>query len=140
MLELSYVRPLFVGAVWPAIKDFVVPVCDMSNGRRTPAKVLAELMDNVTSLWVAHDDEHEIKAFAVTRLCQYDAVKLLCIEMAGGEDMDSWATDENFDVFVKFAQDNECDGIEIYGRGPAWARKMKNQGLEQFSTAVEIRW
>jgi hypothetical protein len=140
MLTVSYVRPLFVGDIWPSIKSWVAEVCDLTGGRRTAPKVLAELIDNVTSLWVAHDEDGEIKAFATTRIVPYDAVTLLLIELAGGEDMDSWATDENFDVFSKFAADNGCAGVEIYGRGRAWARKMSNQGLEEFSVAVEKRW
>ena len=139
-MEVAVVRPLFVGAVWPAIKDYVLAACEMTGGRRTPTRVLAEAMDGITILWVAYDDEQEVKAFATTRICQYDAVTLLCVEMAGGEDLDSWATPENFDVFIKFAQDNGCSGIEIHGRGNAWARKLKQQGWENFSNAVELRW
>ena len=63
-MEIAVVRPLFVGAVWPAIKDYVIEACAQTNGRRTPTKVLAEAMDAITTLWVAYDDEQEVKAFA----------------------------------------------------------------------------
>lgn len=96
-------------------------------------------MEDRASLWLAHDEGGLVKAFATTRICYYDAVTLLCIEMCGGEDLEEWATPENLDVFVKFAQDNGCSGIELHGRGDAWARKT-NFGWKKFSTSVEIRW
>lgn len=140
MLKISYVRPLFVGATWPLIREWVVKVCEMSGGRRSPPKVLAELMENMTSLWVAHDEEGTVKAFATTRICHYDAVTLLGMELIGGEEMETWLTDDNIQTMVTFAKENGCDGLEGYGRGQAWARKLKAYGWEHCSTTIEMRW
>lgn len=139
-LSISYVPPLYVGATWPLIKTYVHQVCDMSGGRATPVKTLADLMEGTTQLWVAHDENQTVKAYATTRICQYDAVRLLGVEMIGGEDMETWLTGDNIQIMVQFAKDNGCEGLEGYGRGMAWARKLKDYGWSVRSTTIEMRF
>lgn len=138
-VTIAYVHPSNVGATWPHIKDFVVKVCEESGGRRTPAKVLAQLITNLASLWVAHTEEMKIIAFATTRFIDYDDVKLMGIELVGGEDLDEWLEDGQR-IMAKFAMENGCDGLEGYGRGAAWARKLKHHGWTPCSTMIELRW
>lgn len=137
-MRIAYVRPDNVGATWPLIKDQMIRVCETTGGRRTPAKVLAELMQNQSSLWVAEEDG-EVAAFFTTRIIDYDAVRILGIELIAGDRIDEWV-EEGLETFMKFAQDNGCAGIEGYGRGRAWARKLSKHGWKDVASMVEIRW
>jgi hypothetical protein len=126
-VELSYVRPILVGTVWPSIKGFVQATCDATGGRRTPPKVLAELINNHASLWVMHDDQ-EIHGFISTKIVHYDAIDLLNIELVGGESVEEWLTPENISVLEYFAKENGCDGLEAQGRA-GWKPRVKPLGL-----------
>lgn len=138
-MHIAYVHPENVGATWPLIREWVIGLCNETGGRRTPAKLLAELMEGGCSLWVGVGDDGEVLSFMTTRIIDYDAVRLLGIEMVGGKDLEVWQ-DDGMTVFQDFAKKNGCSGLEGYGRGRAWARKLKDYGWDEISTMIELRW
>lgn len=138
-MKILYVEPDYVGLTWPLIKDYVKGVIDITGGRRSMASTLDEMVRNQVSLWVAQDGAGEIKGFITSRLVDYPDMRMLGVELVGGEDVSEWEH-ETMEAMIDFAKANGCSGLEGYGRGDAWARRLRQYGWTKVFTTVEMRW
>lgn len=74
-----------------------------------------KLKDGSLQLWVALNDNQEIKASAITSVDEGSEAKLCNILSLGGESLPEWV-DELDKNITDFAEKNGCDAIEYVGR------------------------
>lgn len=115
--------------LWGRVKEMLQPVAERTGGRWTVDDVAVRLANGHSQLWVAYDHEGIIHAAATTMINNYPSAKMLCVHMVGGTRMSEWMQD-GFDLMKRFAADNQCDGVEFYGRS-GWAKHMKALGFEK---------
>jgi hypothetical protein len=91
------------------------PAVDKSNGRWLVGDLLKALTDGSQQLWLAYNEDKEVKAALTTKIQEYPRGKVLEIVFAGGTDVGEWLT-ESFEVFKRFAKDCGCLGVEGVAR------------------------
>lgn len=138
-MKVIITPPELAGAVWPVIRPFVDRVVAKCRGRRTAFDTLRELLAGETVLWVIYDEKADATVgFATGRICRYDDFSLLGVELVGGDGLDSWE-DPLMETLTAFAKDQGCSGLEGYGRGAAWARKLRRKyNWRPVFTTVEL--
>lgn len=128
-MQIGYVLSEQVGDVWDRVIGWVDEVCDVSNGRSTPAETLDQCLKGMAQLWIAFDpDTMEPYGYAVSRIVEYPKLRMLLVEQLGGKEFDAWEYPIH-DALVKMAQFNDCNGLELWGR-KGWVRKMTKHGWE----------
>lgn len=136
-MDIYYVAPENVGAVWHRIAEFVARVCKRSGDRRTPAGTLHHLASNYATLFIV-EDQGDIIGFCAVKQVQYDGTKLLQVELLSGDRFDEWI-DQMHDVIEHFAKENGCSGMELIGR-KGWIRKLSRFGWGEAFVTCQIRW
>jgi hypothetical protein len=64
---------------------------------------------------------------------------MLCLEHTAGKNMQEWV-ENGIDLIIKFAKDNECDGIEGIGRHGQWNWVKKKKGWKRPATFYEYNF
>jgi hypothetical protein len=80
-------------------------------------------------LWIAFDDQNEILGCQVTTVTDYPSRRLLTSWFTGGKRLREWR-DEMMGVLIRWAEDNECTGIEGYGR-KGWIKMLEPYGVKE---------
>lgn len=140
MIFVSLVPVHEVQRVWPKIRQFVIGVEEVSDGRTTVTEIFSDIMEGKMLLWVIF--EHNIEAvntefmaFACTSIREYPKKRMLFIDYIGGDHMDKWLGNLN-ETLSTFGASQECDGLEAVGRR-GWERPLKNIGWGPVYTIYE---
>jgi len=135
----SLIHSASIITVWPKVSGYLEQVVKMTEGRATMPQLLDRLINNYASLFVVFDTEDErIVAACVTRTEDYPGVKLLQVEMLGGDDFDGWADDLQA-ILTDWAKAHGCEGMELIGRG-GWERKLARLGWKKKFTTMDLRF
>lgn len=119
--------------VWPKIREFVTEALTHSRGEVNTDDVFTCLLNQLMQLWIAYDDDNEIKACLVTQIITYPRRKFLRVVVLSGEGMEDW---EHGWVFVEtWARAMGCDGVEAFARR-GFVRRAKAQGFREYYSMV----
>lgn len=126
---VSYVPPEYLDTVWGTAGAMIRPAAEFNGGRYTVRDAYRGITSGNMQLWIIFDDEDEEKKIygaVVTVITNYPSKKFLTILMVGGSKMYRWI-EQLSDVMEKWARDNECSGVEGYGR-IGWKKLLKKFG------------
>lgn len=100
-----------------------------SNGRSTVDDILSFMFTGQMQLWLVYDaDTWKILAILLTEIKEYPRRKMLAVQHCAGEEhIMAECRDPCFAVLENFANDNECHGVEFFGR-PGWGAYVKSLG------------
>ncbi len=125
--RVSFILPPQIPDIWVRIQDWVIKVCEASQGRASEEETLDRLISGRAGLWLAYDEETlEPMGYAVTTIVVYPKIKMLTVEQTGGGSFHEWESDLH-DSFMTYARANGCDGMELFGRH-GWKRQLKKFG------------
>jgi len=132
--KISIVEPHLIPDVWPKVEGFLQQVCDITDGRSTPAETLNSVIKDLASLWVVYDEATlQVVGALVVKINQYPKIKLLTVEQLAGEDFDEWIDQAN-ELLIICAKHYQCAGLELIGRR-GWVKKLSRlHWKERFST------
>lgn len=126
-IKIGYIRSPEIPSVWDRILPWVQSVVDLTEGRSTIASTLHSLLTGDTLLGLAYDDETlDPVGFWIARIIQYPAVRMLNVDMLGGEDFIRWEAIMH-EALAAFAKSNQCAGMELVGR-KGWERQLNKFG------------
>lgn len=126
---VTYVPPEYVDTVWGIAGAMLRPAAEFNNGRYTVKDAYHGIQNATMQLWLAFDNDDEDKKIygsIVTMITHYPSKKYLTVLMVGGSKMYLWM-DTLADIVEKWARDNECDGVEGYGR-IGWKKLLNRFG------------
>lgn len=126
---VSYVPPEYLDTVWGTAGAMIRQAAEFNGGRYTVRDAYRGISSGNMQLWVIFDDEDEDKKIygsIVTVITNYPSKKFLTILMVGGSKMHLWMN-PLAEVMEKWARDNECNGVEGYGR-IGWKKLLKRFG------------
>ena len=117
--------------VWPNISEYMRGAAEYTFGRFTAFDIKSELIrrEDEQQLWVAFEDKDNYYGAVVTEVFQYPQMRALIMHFTGGKQLPKWKK-PMLEVLQKFANENDCDVIESYGR-PGWGKVFKKDGYEQ---------
>jgi hypothetical protein len=117
---------------WPVAKEYLKASIAMNRGALNEEDVYNLIQSKDMQLWGIHDGD--LKAVFTTQIVNYQREKRLRLVMIGGHEVDRWEqiTSEAMD---KFAKENDCSGIELWGRR-GWVKRLKKYGYEEYETVV----
>ena len=119
-----------INQCWLKVLPFVRTLIDeVSGGRTTEMAIYKDLCEGQCQLWVVMDDEeaNKLVAFVVTRVAQYEKIKLVSIDFLGGESLLEWMK-PMYELIEHWARHHaEADGVEVLGR-PGWERLFEKIG------------
>lgn len=121
--------------VWPKVLPFLEKAIERFPGRYEAIDIYTEIQTGRLTLWIAFNEDKEIKSFAILRIIEYPLCKSLLFEWLGGEGIDEWL-DGSLDVISNFARDNGCKFIETRARDGFWPR-FKKQGWKKVAAFFE---
>ncbi len=108
--------------VWQAVEPLLQRACDHADNRFSPEILRKSVLARSMQLWVAFNDNEEIRAVAVTHLGVFpNGDKTAEIIALGGEQRAEWLP--LFPVMVKWAEKEECCSISFQGR-KGWAKDL----------------
>lgn len=113
------VDPARVHEIWPNVSGLIYKAMDRGK-LGSFREVEREVLKGQYLLWLAYDGK-DIKAAVVTSLEKTEWDKSCTIVACGGQDLERWI--DLLPVIEKFARDEGCNRILIYGR-EAWARLL----------------
>jgi len=125
MNNLYLLNPADVLAQWPIIKPHIDSALAHSVGEITTFQLFQQAMSGQVHVWVYLDQHAQITVVSSTRFLQYDNCKALQIMTFGGSVSDWELTQPVHSVFERFAKENKCQNIQIWGR-KGWVKRMEN--------------
>lgn len=137
MAKYSYriIQPGECRAVWPKVKELLLPAILATGGRWEPEYVLAGLVLGEQTLWAYLDEKGVPVGAATTEIVNYPAKRMLAIHFLGGHDMNEWYRVMS-DAFTDFARLSGCAGIECNARFGFW-KWFKDDGFIKSSMFYE---
>ncbi len=104
----------------------------MNRGAFTAEDIHQLILDKQMQLWGVHDGD--LKAVFITQVVEYIRIKRLRLVLIGGHEMDGWEqiVSESMD---KFAKENGCSGIELWGR-KGWLKRLAKYGYQEYETVI----
>jgi hypothetical protein len=127
VMEASFVPKEYIPELWPKVRPFITEVVKHTHGRYTTEDVLDVIMNGSHLFWMAFKGK-EVYGMVVTTFANYPRAKFLSCPFVTGKEFKSWK-DPMLKVLRKWAEDNQCDGIESTAR-LGWARMFKDDGYE----------
>ena len=134
-MNISFVPPKHVKDVWEAVEKFIAPAVAVTNGRYMVEDVHVAVKHGDMQLWIAFNDERDIIGCGVTAISEYPSRRLLTSLFTGGKDLRSWRN-EMMQILLRWAEDNQCSGIEGYGR-EGWIKMLEPYGVKRGLTMFE---
>jgi len=117
---------------WPIAKEYLKPSISMNRGAFTDKDLYKLIQDRDMQLWGVHDGD--LKAVFITQIVEYIRMKRLRLVLIGGHEIEEWL-DMVSECMDKFAKENNCSGIELWGR-KGWIKRLKPLGYEEYETVV----
>lgn len=115
---------------------FLGKAVEKSNGRWTVAEMLHAFASGMLQLWLAYDEDRQVRAAGATKLQEYPNGTMLEVVFLGGEGIKEWF-DDGMAKFQQFAKDAGCMGIECVGRHGFWS-ELKKHGFTKPETKYEL--
>lgn len=134
-MNVSLVPVDHVNDVWDSVKSFLSPAVKVTNGRYMLYDVYVAIQTSKMQLWIAFDDERKILGCEVTSITDYPSRRILTSLFTGGREIRKWR-DQMMDVLIRWAEDNECTGIEGYGK-KGWIKMLEPYGVTSSLTMFE---
>lgn len=122
-----------VDSVWPQIKKYVVRAVAESRGECTVDDIREFLNERIMQLWIAYDEQHQVKACMVTQIMRYPRKTFLRIVLLSGDGMDDWQY--GWDFVETWARAQGCDGMETFARF-GFVRKCAHLGFRAYHTVI----
>jgi len=109
---------------WPQISHHIDAALEHSAGEITTFQTFQQAMNGQMHVWVYVDQDQITSAFA-TRFLIFDNRKSLQIMTCGGSIADWDKLQSGHSVFERFARENKCQNVQIWGR-KGWVKRMEN--------------
>lgn len=126
-MNVSIVPIDHINDVWDNVKEYLTPAVKVTNGRYMLYDVYVALQQSRMQLWIAFNDGGEIIGCEVTSITDYPSRRVLTSLFTGGKQVRTWRN-QMMDILVRWAEDNECTGIEGYGR-EGWIKLLEPYGV-----------
>lgn len=117
---------------WDIAKEYLNPSIAMNRGAFTAEDLYQLISDKDMQLWGVHDGA--LKAVFITQIVEYIRIKRLRLVLIGGHEIENWLEIVS-ECMDKFAKENGCTGIELWGR-KGWIKRLKPLGYEEYETVV----
>jgi len=139
--EISLVPSDKIGLIWDQAEKYLKKSASRSNGRIRVEDIFHDLISSKTHLWVIFDTgDLSIVGVQITLFNNYPTgKKMLCLEHTAGENMQEWV-ENAINLIIKFAKDNQCDGIEGIGRHGQWNWVKNKKGWKRPATFYEYNF
>jgi hypothetical protein len=134
-MNISFVPPNHINDVWEAVEGLIAPAVKVTNGRYMVEDIQIAAKRGDMQLWIAFTEDRDIIGCEVTAISEYPSRRLLTSLFTGGNDLRSWR-DKMMQVLVRWAEDNQCSGIEGYGR-EGWIKMLEPYGIKRGLTMFE---
>lgn len=135
-MQVSLIPPEHVYDVWSRTQGFMEKAAEYTYGRYTPDDILVSLTDYDHLLWIAFDEDKDIKGITITCFKQYPRKKCLDMVFCAGDEGMEWK-DPMLKMLRHWAFDNECDTIESSGR-LGWSKIFKGDGYKPLWQTYEL--
>lgn len=126
-MNISLVPKDHINDVWDLVKPFLAPAVKVTNGRYMLYDVYVAVQTDNMQLWIAFGEDREILGCEVTSITDYPSRRVLTSLFTGGRNIRKWRN-EMMDVLVRWAEDNQCTGIEGYGK-KGWIKMLEPYGV-----------
>tara|TARA_R110002051_G_scaffold146669_1_gene219427 strand:+ start:799 stop:1272 length:474 start_codon:yes stop_codon:yes gene_type:complete len=139
--EISLVPSDKIGLIWDQAEEYLKKSASRSNGRTRVEDIFHDLINSKTHLWIIFDTgDLKIIGVQITLFNNYPTgKKMLCLEHTAGKNMQEWV-ENGIDLLIKFAKDNQCDGIEGVGRHGQWNWVKNKKGWKRPATFYECNF
>jgi hypothetical protein len=136
-LEISLVAKGYLYSATSKLGNFLETATTYSLGRTSPDDLLKDIFNGRYQLWVVHDEDLKIYGFFATEITQYPKKKMMCIQHCVIEpNLMVNVEDRMQELAKKYAEDNQCVGIEFIGR-PGWKRHATKYGYKTHSVCYQ---
>ena len=121
----SLLKPQDILKKWHILEPHVESALDHSVGEMTSFDIALLAMIEKAHIWLTVDQNDSIASVIVTRFIEETRRKSMLIQTCGGsvEGWDAWTA--HHDTLVKFARNNKCSSIQIWGR-KGWQRRLQD--------------
>lgn len=121
----SLLNPQDILKKWHILEPHVESALDHSVGEMTSFDIALLAMIEKAHIWLTVDQNDSIASVIVTRFIEETRRKSMLIQTCGGsvEGWDAWTAHHN--TLVKFARNNKCSSIQIWGR-KGWQRRLRH--------------
>jgi hypothetical protein len=121
----SLLKPQDILEKWQILKPHIESANEHSAGEMTPFDIALLAMVGKAHIWLTVDQNDNVASVIVTRFIEQTRRKTMLIQTCGGsvEGWDAWTA--HHDNLIKFAQDNMCSSIQIWGR-KGWQRRLRH--------------
>lgn len=128
-MNTSLVPVDHINDVWDSVKGLLQPAVQVTNGRYMLYDVYVAIQRGQMQLWIAFNDSREILGCQVTAITDYPSRRVLTSLFTGGTILREWR-DQMMSLLLRWAEDNECTGIEGYGR-KGWIKMLEPYGVKR---------
>lgn len=126
----TLVPPEDLNRAWLKVLPYVRNLIEeVSGGRMTEMSLYKDLLNGDHQLWVVIDenDNANLVAFVITRVVQYEKIRLLSIDHLAGERLEEWMQ-PMYELIERWAREvAHTDGVEVFGRA-GWERAFDKIG------------
>jgi hypothetical protein len=134
-MNISFVPPSHINDVWDVVGEILAPAVVLTNGRYVVEDVRVAARAGDMQLWIAFTDERNIIGCVVTAISEYPSRRLLTVLFVAGNKVRSWRNGIT-EVLSRWGKDNECSGIEAYGRY-GWVKMLESYNIKRGLTMME---
>jgi len=99
---------------WHQVKGLLQQALDHGVGESKLSDYLMHALEMKAQIWVVLDEKDLIVCAAITQFIDYSSQRSLHIVGVAGVDFQTWA--DQYYVVEKFAKDNNCLRVEMWGR------------------------
>jgi len=107
------------------------------KGRYDTIDVFIELLKGEQTLWIAFNDEQEIKGCCTVRIADYPNARCCSLDFIAGTGVDEWLED-GFKIIGEYAKEFGCTRMEGTGR-PGWAPRLKKMGWDAMAIRFDFK-
>jgi len=126
--EISLVPTDQIVRISEAVEKYIDRLPEQTRGRFTSESIIKSLYEDHRQLWIAFNDQDEIKGIIISRIVIYPECRKLRMIYCSGDDMANWKAQMQT-MLERFAIDNGCNGLEMTGR-KGWTRFLADLGWE----------
>jgi hypothetical protein len=137
-LRVSYMPHGILYKVIPQLTEYLLKSEAWTAGRTTVDDIVGFVYSGRMMLWGVYDPETlKIYGYVITELKDYPRCKMLVLQYCAGEPNHmKYAEEEMLAVLERFAKENNCAGIEFFGR-PGWSALAKKRGYTTKTVVYE---
>jgi len=133
-MKITLVPKEHVKEIWPVVEPMLEGATEYFQHRYDTIDIYIEIEKGDQTLWVAFDEENQIKGCFTVRIVDYPNARCCSVDFVGGENLDEWLGD-TVEVVTSYAKEFGCTRLEGTGR-LGWIKKMKKFGFN--NTAIRF--